>query len=74
MAPKMARARSLIELLAQDEREVLTCLVVGESQQTIAPRLGKDEERALEIRESLMRKLGATCAADAVREGIMAGL
>lgn len=73
MAPKMARARSLNEF-TEEELEVLTCLVAGESQQTIALRLGTCEGRALEIRETLMRKLGATCTADAVREGIMAGL
>ena len=74
MPPEDGRARALVDRLTEDELEVLTCLVAGEAQRTIALRLGKDEADALEIRKSLMRKLGASCTADAVREGLYAGL
>ena len=68
------RKGSLADILTEDEYEVLTCLVAGESQRTISLRLGKGEAHALAVRESLMKKLGAKCTADAVREGIYAGL
>ena len=74
MPQPMARKPSLTDLLTEDEYDVLTCLVAGESQRTITFRLGKGEAHALAVRESLMKKLGARCTADTVREGIYAGL
>ena len=74
MPQPMARKPSIADLLTEDEYDVLTCLVAGESQRTIAFRLGKGEAYALAARASLMKKLGASCTADAVREGIYAGL
>lgn len=74
MPQTVGRIRSLDDLLTADEREVLTCLVAGESQRTIAVRLSMQEAEAWAVRKSLMEKLGASCTADAVREGICAGL
>ena len=68
------KARSLVDLLTSDELEALRCMIAGESQKVIAFRLGMNEAAALAVRQSLMDKLGASCTADAVREGIYAGL
>jgi two-component system, LuxR family, response regulator FixJ len=73
MSHALGRTRLLVDHLTVQEREVLTCLVAGESQKTIALRLGIDEDGARLVRKSLMHKLGAACTADAVREGICAG-
>lgn len=64
----------VIQTLSILEREFLRDLVAGNSQGIIASRLNLMEAEALGVRQTLMRKLGATCTADAVRIGIYAGL
>ena len=69
-----ARGREVVASLSGIEREFLRRLVEGQSQSAIAAHLKLDEAEACSVKQSLMRKLGAGCTADAVREGIYAGL
>lgn len=74
MGDNLTRAREMVSSLSPVELEFLRCLVAGESQATIASRLQLGEAEALAVKQSVMSKLGTNCTADAVREGIYAGL
>ena len=65
-AYKVVERRSAIEV------EFLRRLVAGESQASIASLLSLGEAEALQVRRTLMEKLGASSTADLVREGIRA--
>lgn len=69
-----ARGPEVVASLSGTELEFLRGLVVGQSQSAIAADLNLEEIEASSVKQSLMRKLGANCTADAVREGIYAGL
>lgn len=71
---KQKAAREAIKRLSAEEVEFLRLIVAGESMTTIAAQLGLSAGQAAAARRSLMEKLGAGCTADAVREGIYAGL
>lgn len=67
-------ARHFVGTLDASERRILACLVGGMSAKAIAESLGEapgDVERA---RAALMKKLGASRTADAVRIGLYAGI
>ncbi len=64
------RAPDPVRNLSAEELHFLRCLISGLSQTAIAYELGILEAHALQVRETLMAKLGARCTADAVREGI----
>lgn len=64
----------VLESLSAVEVECLRGVVAGGSPANIASRLNLGGAKADAVKNSLMRKLGAKCTADAVREGINAGL
>lgn len=67
-------ARALVDALSEDERVILRGILAGESQAAIASRLELERAEALALRQLLLRKLGASSTADAVRIAIYAGL
>lgn len=74
MGEIQARGQEVVASLSGIELEFLRGLVAGKSQSAIAAHLRLEETEASSVKQSVMRKLGANCTADAVREGIYAGL
>src|SRR3546814_16323430 len=74
MIERQEAAREAVRRLSVEQVECLRLIVAGESQTTIASQLGLTTAQAFAARQSLMESLGANCTADAVREGIYAGL
>ena len=71
---KRAAAQKLVANLSQREREVLTRLIDGQANKTMAENLGISP-RTIEIhRCNAMRKLNVSTSAEAVRIGLYAGL
>lgn len=71
---KQRAARKAIGRLRVDEFECLRLIVSGQSLTGIAAQLRLTTAQALAVKQSMMANLGANCTADAVREGIYAGL
>jgi len=70
----LSQAKSQINALSRREKQVLTCLIGGLSNNKIGEAL-EISPRTVEIhRSKMMLKLGAQSVADAVRKGLYAGL
>ena len=67
------QARALVQQLSELEREALKGLIEGESVQGLASRLSIHTVQAEGIMDAMMRKLGVTRTASAVRIGLIAG-
>ena len=69
-----AAARRLVATLDATELQVLHCLVRGMSVRQTATMAGLDAEHIERVRATMMQKLSARTTADAVRNGIYAGI
>ncbi len=68
------RLKHRLAMLTPREREVLTAVVEGGSNQEVAIRLGISPKTVEVHRTRLQRKLGAQCYPDLVRMGVRGGL
>ena len=74
MEDKEILAARLVRGLDAAERQILAFVVRGMSNKEIAGVTGSDPEDVRRHRASMMEKLNARTAADAVRIGLVAGL
>lgn len=74
MIERQEAARAAIGGLSVEQVACLRLIVAGESMATIAARLRLTPAQAHAAKHSVLAHLGARCTADAVREGIYAGL
>ena len=67
-------ARALVEALPPRQRQVLTGIVRGLANKTIAWELGLSVRTVEDYRAQLLERLGVRCTAEAIRIGLDAGL
>ena len=68
------RARALVEALPPRQRQVLTGIVRGLANKTIAWELGLSVRTVEDYRAQLLERLGVRCTAEAIRIGLDAGI
>ncbi|MGN3973651.1 LuxR C-terminal-related transcriptional regulator [Tsuneonella sp. SYSU-LHT278] len=73
-ADNISRAKALVDSLSHAELAFLRRLAEGHSRNAIADSLDLSTDEATGLRSSMMRKLGASVTADAVRIAIYARL
>ena len=69
-----SRARALVDALPPRQRQVLTGIVRGLANKTIAWELGLSVRTVEDYRAQLLERLGVRCTAEAIRIGLDAGI
>jgi len=69
-----SRARAQVDALTPRQRQVLTGIVRGQANKTIAWELGLSVRTVEDYRAQLLERLGVRCTAEAIRIGIDAGI
>lgn len=71
---RITHASALVKALTPRQKQVLECMARGLRNKKIGERLGIEEKTVKMHRASLLKRLGATTSADAIRIAIEAGV